>query len=306
MRAISLILLGAALLGGCANGMNYTSATGPRFASPEEPRVVHRFARDTSTQPVESPESIKVVSFNVMYAEQIDSVLALIREDPGLRDPDVIVMQEMNEDAAARIGEALGMHYVYYPAVLHPVPKKNFGNAIFSRWRIVDDEKIILPHISWQRRTQRAAVAATVIIGQERVRVYAVHLSTPLEIWYSGQKDQARLLLSKAGGWDRVLIAGDFNSHGLVNMFAKAGYAWPTRDNGATHRWFNVDHVLSRGFVPVGAGKVEDTRGASDHRPVWSVLEFANPPMAVPSPDDHRLQAVGAASPPQAPPPATD
>ncbi len=304
MRSNITILLGAALLGGCANGMNYTSATGPRFASPE-PLVVHTFARDTTTEPVASPETIKVVSFNVMYGEQIDSVLALLREDDGLRDPDVIVMQEMNEDAAATIGEALGMHYVYYPAVLHPVPKKNFGNAIFSRWPIVEDEKIILPHISWQRRTQRAAVAATVLVGQERVRVYAVHLSTPLEIWYSGQKDQARLVLSRAGAWDRVIIAGDFNSHGLVNMFAKAGYAWPTKDNGATHRWFNVDHVLSRGFIPLGTGKVQDTRGASDHRPVGRVLEFANAPMAVPSPDVPLLQAVGMASPPPVPPQAT-
>ncbi len=304
MRTIFTTLLGAVLLGGCANGMNYTSATGPRFASPE-PVVVHAFARDTSSEPVESPDAIKVVSFNVMYGEQIDSVLSLMREDEGLRNADVVVMQEMNEDAAAKIGEALGMHYVYYPAVLHPVPKKNFGNAIFSRWPIVEDEKIILPHISWQRRTQRAAVAATVLVGQERVRVYAVHLSTPLEIWYSGQKDQARVVLQKAGAWDRVVIAGDFNSHGLVKMFAKAGYAWPTRDNGSTHRWFNVDHVLSRGFVPVSTGKVQETRGASDHRPVWSILEFANAPMAVPSPDYQPIQAVGMASSPPAATPAT-
>ena len=56
MRTIFTTLLGAVLLGGCANGMNYTSATGPRFTSPE-PVVVHAFARDTSSEPVESRNS---------------------------------------------------------------------------------------------------------------------------------------------------------------------------------------------------------------------------------------------------------
>ena len=96
--------------------------------------------------------------------------------------------------------EALGMNYVYYPALLHPVPKKNFGNAILSRWPIVDDEKLILPSKSMTRGGQRVAVAATVVVGTERVRVFAVHLSTILEVWFTGQTYQVQSVLAVGAG----------------------------------------------------------------------------------------------------------
>jgi endonuclease/exonuclease/phosphatase family metal-dependent hydrolase len=189
----------------------------------------------------------------------------------------VVVLQEMNDDAAARIAAALDMSFVYYPAIYHPVPKENFGNAILSRWPVVDDGKLILPHLSWSRRAHRAAVMATLQVGPEQVHVFAVHFSTPLEIWYDGQKDQARLVLDAADDYDHAIVAGDFNGHGVGKLFEKAGFAWPTRKVGDTHRFFSVDHILARGFVSLGGGKVDDTRGASDHKPVWGVLAFEPP-----------------------------
>jgi endonuclease/exonuclease/phosphatase family metal-dependent hydrolase len=168
------------------------------------------------------------------------------------------------------------MSFVYYPAIYHPVPANNFGNAILSRWPIVDDGKLILPHLSWSRRAQRAVVMATLQVGPEQVRVLAVHLSTPLEIWYDGQKDQALAVLDAADDYEHAIVAGDLNGHGVGKVFEKAGFVWPTRKVGDTHRFFSVDHVLARGFVSLGGGKVDDTRGASDHKPVWSVLAFAS------------------------------
>jgi endonuclease/exonuclease/phosphatase family metal-dependent hydrolase len=269
----SLLALATLLLTGCANGINYTSDVGPRYASAllDQPRV--RGGGDVA--PVGLPESFRVVSFNAMYSEQVDSVLALITGEPNLRDADVIVLQEMNDEAAAHIASALDMSFVYYPAIYHPVPARNFGNAILSRWPIVDDGKLILPHLSWSRRAQRAVVMATLQVGSEQVRVLAVHLSTPLEIWYDGQKDQALAVLDAADDYEHAIVAGDLNGHGVGKVFEKAGFAWPTRKVGDTHRFFSVDHVLARGFVSLGGGKVTDTRGASDHKPVWGVLAFA-------------------------------
>ena len=268
------------LLAACAKTINYTDPVGPRYAgvTEVEPQAEwngpHAVAAAATAVP--TPDSLRVVTFNVHYSQQMDRVIQLLDTSPMLRGADIIVLQEMNEDAAASTAEALGMNYVYYPALLHPVPKKNFGNAILARWPIVEDEKLILPSKSMTRGGQRVAVAATVVVGTERVRVFAVHLSTILEVWFTGQTYQVKSVLGSAEGYDKVIVAGDMNSHDLVGaLFTSAGYFWPSRDTGpTTHKYFAVDHVFSRGFTVGGSAAVKDNFGASDHLPVWASLAF--------------------------------
>ncbi len=282
MRKLHYILMAALpALAGCARSINYTDPVGPRFAgtSEFEPAAAwtgpHVLAAAASIE-APTPDSLRVVTFNMHYAQQTELAIKLLETSPELRGADIIMLQEMNEDAAAETATALGMNYVYYPAVLHPVPKKNFGNALLSRWPITDDEKLILPSRSMSRGGQRAAVAATVLVGRERVRVYAVHLSTILEVWFTGQTYQIQTLLASARGYDRIIMAGDMNSHDNVGeLFTDAGYFWPTRDTGpTTHKLFAVDHVFSRGFRVGGSGAVKDNLGASDHLPVWASFAF--------------------------------
>ena len=158
------------------------------------------------------------------------------------------MLQEMNEDAAAETAEALGMNYVYYPAVLHPVPKKNFGNAILSRWPIVDDEKLILPSRSMSRGGQRVAVAATVLVGtRARAGVSRCTCRRSSRSGSPGRPTRSSRYWQSAKGYDRVIVAGDMNSHDNVGaLFTDAGYFWPSRDTGpTTHKLFAVDHVFS-------------------------------------------------------------
>lgn len=277
-RCVTLLALAA--LAACSRGINYTDPVGPRFAgtSDTQPAVSwtgpHVVAAAAAA--VRTPDSLRVVSFNVRYAQQTGLAIELLQTAPELRGADIVMLQEMNEDAAAETAAALGMNYVYYPAVLHPVPKKNFGNALLSRWPITDDEKLILPSRSMSRGTQRVAVVATLLVGRERVRVYAVHLSTILEVWFTGQTYQIKALLESARGYDRVIMAGDMNSHDNVGaLFTGAGYFWPSRNTGpTTHTFFAVDHVFTRGFTVGGSGAVQDNLGASDHLPVWASLAF--------------------------------
>jgi endonuclease/exonuclease/phosphatase family metal-dependent hydrolase len=278
------VLLVLPVLAGCARSINYTDPAGPRFAgtSDVEPVAawtgphVEAAAASVALARVPTPDSLRVVTFNVKYAQQTELAIELLQTSPELRKADIVMLQEMNEDAAAETAAALGMNYVYYPAVLHPVPKKNFGNALLSRWPITDDEKLILPSRSMSRGGQRAAVVATVLVGSERVRVYAVHLSTILEVWFTGQTYQIQALLESAKGYDRVIMAGDMNSHDNVGaLFTDAGYFWPSRNTGpTTHKLFAVDHVFARGFTVGGSGAVKDNLGASDHLPVWASLAF--------------------------------
>jgi endonuclease/exonuclease/phosphatase family metal-dependent hydrolase len=189
---------------------------------------------------------------------------------------DVVALQEMKEDAVETIARALGFDYVYYPSAWHPSAKGNFGNAVLSRWPIVEDYKLVLPHLSRWRKLQRAACVAVVQVGAQRVRVYSVHLETPFGISRKQRNDQARAIVEDGGRHpEPTLVAGDFNSAWIGDDFERAGYRWATKGLGDTLRFFAWDHVFVKGLsVPENpaAGIVKDTRGASDHRPVWLAL----------------------------------
>jgi endonuclease/exonuclease/phosphatase family metal-dependent hydrolase len=260
---VSTIALATMLAAGCARGLNYTSPDGPRFAG-----------SSTDAQ-APQPDSLRVATFNVKYSDSVEKAITLLENSPELRNASVLFLQEMNEESAAEMAAALHMNYVYYPAQVHPVPARNFGNAILSRWPIVDDQKLILPSRSMTRGAQRIAVAATLLVGDQRVRVYSVHLATLTEVWYTGQTYQAQAVLGDAAKYDKVVIAGDMNSHDVGVLFTRAGYFWPSRNTGpTTHKLFAVDHVFTRGFTIGGSAAVKDNIGASDHLPVWATLAF--------------------------------
>jgi endonuclease/exonuclease/phosphatase family metal-dependent hydrolase len=241
--------------------VNYTDPAGPRFAD--------------QTPPAAEPSALKVVTFNIRYAREIDSAIVVLTQDPGLHGADVIALEEMDEDGVQRIASALGMSYVYYPAVHHPVDKKDFGPALLARWPIEDDRKVILPHLSLSRHAQRVAVTGRVNIGGEMVQLYAVHLANSLEVSYGGQKDQLDALLNDADSVGLpVIIAGDFNSYEVAGEALSRGYSWPTSGVVASHHGLRLDHVLYRGLgtAPDSADVVHDVRGASDHHPVWAMV----------------------------------
>ncbi len=222
-----------------------------------------------------TPGVVRVATFNSAYARDIDGLLALFEGDSALRLASLIVLQEMDEASADRVADRLGLNWVYYPANFHPVPRSGFGNVLLSRWPIVEDSKLILPGLSWSRGTQRAAVLGTVLIEGVAVRVVAVHFSTPLEVGFGGQHDQADVVIQATDGMERVIVAGDFNSGSLGAPFRDAGFLWPSRGLGATHHIFGFDHIVTRGFTMVARGKVDDNLGVSDHKPVWVDLRLA-------------------------------
>ena len=251
------------LLASCAHFVNYTDPAGPVFTGSFAARA--------------DPDSVlRVVTFNIEFARHVDGAIALLREDPRLRDADLVFLQEMDDPGTRRIAEALGLSYIYCPATVHPGAGHDFGNAILSRWPIRDTKKIILPHLARIGGSQRIATAGTVDIGGTPVRLYSVHVAVPLSVSGRGRREQLRPILEDAaGGPRRVIIAGDLNSHGLGAFFAHTGFAWPSREIGSTKGWFDVDQIFLRGFRLAGPGSigvVREHRGVSDHRPVWAVL----------------------------------
>ena len=260
MRAKSLIpVLATALVAGCSTAAyNYVLPQGPRYAG-----AVARASTDALD------DTLDVVSFNIAWARGVDSALVVLQTDSAARNADVILLQEMDAPATARMAAALGMNYVYYPATLHPKTQRDFGNAVLSRWPIVADSKIVLPHISRIRNTQRAATAATIRVGDRNVRVYSAHLGTVAEIGFGERRNQLRTILADAAQHEYVVLGGDMNEPWLGGVAGESGFAWPTKEGPRTAIVGRVDHIFLRGLDAAAAGTVVDNRGASDHRPVW-------------------------------------
>jgi endonuclease/exonuclease/phosphatase family metal-dependent hydrolase len=262
----------------CATATSYLDPAGPR----------HLFARDGApAAPAAEATPLRVVSFNIAYAIEIDRALEVLRESEALRGPDVLALQEMDAPGTERVARALGMNAVYFPSGVHPKHERDFGCAILSPWPLEEARKLVLPHGARVSGLRRAATVATVTRGAQRVRVYSVHLSSPLAISGGSRREQLRVLAEDAlSSRDPVVIAGDFNSHGKVAELERAGFAWLTREAGDTARLrllgiplggLAYDHVLARGLrldpgSEAAVGVVKDNRGASDHLPVWALL----------------------------------
>jgi len=255
---------------GCRTGRNYVSPDGPRYAG--SPRA---------SRPTDHPDPtrLRVVSFNIAFARQVDSAIALLASEPALRDADVILLQEMDEKGTGRIAEALGLGYVYYPAILAFRTHRPFGNAVLSRWPIVADGKVVLPHVSRFARTQRTATAVTIRVGSSLVRVYSTHLGTMTDLAPPSRREQLQAIIADARSYRRVVIGGDMNDEGVGRVAREMGYAWPTQHGPSTHMLGRLDHIFIRGLGSPdsgAAGTVLDAHGSSDHLPVWMVATLDN------------------------------
>ena len=263
VSAAAILIAGGSVAGSsCASALNYVDPTGPRYAG-------------RHATPDDDPR-FRVVTFNVKFAREVDRAARLLREHPELRGADVVALQEMDADGTERIARALAMDYVYYPAIRHPGTGRDFGNAILSRWPLTDDRKLVLPYHSRFRDMQRIAVSATASTPFGPVRVYSVHLETPGGIAAVNRQRQAAAVIRDAERYPRVIVAGDMNSRAVGEVFQWYGFLWVTRDLGSTISFFAWDHVFVRGLaVEEGrSGIVRDNQGASDHLPVWTVLEL--------------------------------
>ena len=274
-RGLVAALLLAASGPGCA-AVNYLDPTGP----------VHTLAREGPPPEASCSTALRVVTFNIAYALEIDRAIEVLRGSEALRDPDVLALQEMDAPGTERIARALGMNSVYFPSGVHPKHDRDFGCAILSPWPLVEPRKLVLPHGARVSGLRRSAVSAVVVRGGQRVRAYSLHLPSPLAVSGGSRKAQLRALAADAAaGADPVVVAGDFNSHDKVEELARAGFTWVTRQAGDTGRFrlfgiglfgLSYDHVLARGLEAApgkdAVGVVQDNRGASDHKPVWAVL----------------------------------
>lgn len=243
--------------------------TGRDYADPGTPRYGGAAVAAAETG---RGDTLRIVSFNIEYATETRRAVRILRSARTLRDADIILLQEMTAPATKYLADSLRMHYVYYPAIYNRIVRHDIGNAILSRWPIVEDAKLILPSRSRYAKTQRIATAASVRVGSRTVRVYSTHLGTPADLGWEGRVGQLRAIMDDAAQHPLVVIGGDMNSKDLGRVAREAGYAWPTDTIPKSNVNGRLDHFFVRGLVVLdssGVGTERVPRAISDHSPIW-------------------------------------
>jgi len=259
---LALLLVGVVLFNSCGAGANYPTPEGPRYSDRPEgidsPRV--------------TPDTLRLVSFNIKYGEQMDSALYLLATHPELRAADILLLQEVDNHGTQRIARSFGFGYVYYPAMKRANTGRDFGNAVVARFPIIADRKIVLPHMARLAGSQRTATAATLQMGDALVRVYSVHLGTFVNVSPGQRRDQLRAVLADAAHYRRVIIGGDLNNKAVGDAARQSGYSWPTEQGPRTVVLGRWDHIFLKGLAVVdsaASGTINDVHHASDHHPIW-------------------------------------
>jgi endonuclease/exonuclease/phosphatase family metal-dependent hydrolase len=218
---------------------------------------------------------MRIVTYNLHFATRIDRAVEVIRSEPALAG-DILSLQEVDGPAVDRVAGTLGMHSAWYPAAIHRRTGRHFAPAVLSRWPIIEQRLVELPHPGLHGM-RRFAVLARIERGPEDIfDVVAVHFGTMREILFAQQEAQAKAVVDAVADrhWP-LIVAGDLNRMGLGRVFERAGFDWVTRKVGFTHHVWSFDHVFTRGLRSLGArsGSVRAALKASDHRAVWVDLD---------------------------------
>jgi endonuclease/exonuclease/phosphatase family metal-dependent hydrolase len=261
-----------------ATGYSTVDLTAHNYADPAGPHFSGRYA----TPPRTVPRSVTVLSYNIQFSRNVPQAIGELRSRFGRELPDILLLQEMDETGTEQIARALGLNYVYYPVAIHPQSGTNFGNAVLARWPIADAQKVILPHQSLGSSMNRAAVRATIQMGNRDIVAYSVHTETIVALPALWQEQVAAVAEHVDDEAALVIVGGDFNTitagnrQVVVDRFAARGLGYASDGSGHTLTRFRIpattDHIFSRGFIVSDVGKMDDAT-ASDHLPLWVTLK---------------------------------
>ncbi len=269
--------------------------------------------------PAAPTDRLRVLAYNIERGFDVDAQLARLLADDGPR-PDVVLLTEADRGCArtggrhitAEYAEALGMDFAYATEFVEltadNVARCEHGNAVLSRYPLGNVRA--LRHASqevWFGRDEnrlggRVAVVADVQVAPGRlVRVYALHLESPLDQRVRGA--QAAEVAAEAPTDRPVVAGGDLNSgvyigdlrrgrppEAVVDLtaaaFLQAGFVDAHAGLPVAERITHggsfpliLDLLFVRG-LSVSDATVGDATwdGLSDHQPVWAEVALPAAP----------------------------
>jgi endonuclease/exonuclease/phosphatase family metal-dependent hydrolase len=205
-------------------------------ANIEEMSIIKRgaFAPHRAAQ----PELVRVLVWNVERGKDPSDWVSI----DAVRRADVLLLCEVDDgmarsenlDVAAELAERLGLHYAYAPNYFELTRgtrseriatrgRRNLrgfhGNAILSRWPLLDVRRVALPvEFDWFRHYERrigtrVALRATLATPGEPLTVAVAHLEAFARPEQRAR--QLRVLLEDLRDAPRAIVGGDFNTLGV-------------------------------------------------------------------------------------------
>ena len=181
--------------------------------------------------------------------------------------PDLVALQEVWGDAAEnyaqKLAEYLGYHY--FSADCMTMNGVGFGNAILSRWPLLETDSITLSGTAETGET-RNALYAKIDGPRGHIDFFCTHLNWRYEQSHIRQvqvREVAGFVKSKATGKMPPLLCGDFNAEPMsaeirmltgLTTAAVDGLvfhdAWIVAGKGAGMTWDNVNPFVAAEFEP--------------------------------------------------------
>ncbi|MEQ8673683.1 MAG: endonuclease/exonuclease/phosphatase family protein [Aggregatilineales bacterium] len=233
------------------------------------------FFTTAPTIPDDAPR-LSMVTFNIAsFGTNLDEFTTLIREI----DADVVLLQELGEEASATFAEAFAETYPYQ--ALYPVAGRVRGQGVLSRVPILEEEAYV-PYTYYQQRLLLD------LDGQE-VALYNVHLVYPFANNFARRRQDVQELLARMDAESvPVIVGGDFNlternieydwmtndytdayrssARGLGWTFAPFGHLCV--DNFPVCAAARIDYFFHSAGISAASAQVWERTAGSDHYPV--------------------------------------
>jgi len=239
----------------------------------------------------DEPLIVRVLSYNIHHGEGVDGVFDLERLARIILsvEPDLVALQEVDRattrssgvDQVTELGRLTGLQAAFGKAM--DFADGGYGNAVLSRWPLLEIENHILP--AGEGHEPRVALAVRVGIGESGREILFIgthldHTRDPTDrMAQAGRINE--LLLPDAGL--PMILAGDLNAIPESEAMSVLLEAWtdaavndpePTSPSDDPGR--RIDYVLYR---PANDWRVVEVRVveekvASDHRPLLAVLQL--------------------------------
>lgn len=227
--------------------------------------------------PQDSEFSLKILTYNIRHGAGMDDAIDLDRQATVIQSvtPDVVGLQEVDSVVkrsgyiaeAAVLGNKVGMHATFGPAI--PLTGGKYGVAILSKEVPISVKNTPLPGV--EKRT--------LLVCEFQDYVFA---TTHLDLNDSCRLASLPIILEEAASWEKpFFICGDWNdtpSSTLISTLKKdfrflnnltsntSNYTFPANTPKSI-----IDYIASYGkvFKSRKRARVLNEPVASDHRPVF-------------------------------------
>lgn len=235
--------------------------------------------------------TLRVMSYNIHHGEGTDGKLDLDRIAAVItaQKPDLVAVQEVDRntkrtnqvDQSAVLGKRTGLHAAFARAI--DLQGGEYGQAILSRFPIKSVKTHVLPGKPGQETRIAVEVKGEPAGGLPPLTFIGTHFQHDNAATRAEQAAKVNELFGKADG--PLILAGDLNAapdSEPMRTIAKAWAFGTAPDKGlltipSESPRRQIDYILFRPAdrFRVSEAKVIGEKVASDHRPVFAVLEWA-------------------------------